>query len=207
VPEAQFQSGAEQLAERERWLIEHTIGGDEDAFRQLVEIHYRAVLAAAYRALGNMAQAEDTAQDIFVKVFQNLRGYRFEQPFIHWLHRVTSNAIVDALRRRRPLLSLDARPQLPAGDDDPQRVLLERDLAQRLAAAVARLPRPYRTTLILRAYHELSYEEIAATLGIPLGTVMSRLHNAKEILRKSLRDQLETEDGRQPGGQAEVNKS
>ncbi len=206
MAEADSHPTAEQLADRERLLIQRSIAGDEEAFRELVEAHYRMVLGAAYRALGNASQAEDTAQDVFFKVFQNLRSYRFEQPFIHWLHRVTSNTIVDALRRRRPVLSLDAMAQFPADDDDPQRVIVERDLARRLREAIARLPSSYRVTLALRAYHELSYSEIAQVLGVPLGTVMSRLHNAKERLRKSLHDQLTVEEQDQGDGETMANK-
>jgi RNA polymerase sigma-70 factor (ECF subfamily) len=203
VAKAESQPTAEQAAARERQLIERSIAGDEEAFRELVLDHYRLVFKAAYRALGSAAQAEDTTQDVFFKVFQNLRSYRFEQPFVHWLHRITSNAIVDALRRRRPVVSLDARAQLPAGGDDPERTFLARDLARKLAAAIALLPGACRSALILRVYQGLSYAEIAQALGIPLGTVMSRLHNAKEMLRKSLSEELAAHrDGRA----REVNK-
>ena len=205
MPEAEFQPSVEEAAARERELIERTIAGDEDAFRELVQTYYRVVFRAAYRALRSPAQAEDTTQDVFFKVFQNLRGYRFEQPFIHWLHRITSNTIVDAVRRVRPVISLDAQTQLPGGGgQDPQRAFAERELARKLAAAIGALPSASRSVLILRVYQELSYREIAQALDIPLGTVMSRLHNAKEMLRKSLGDVLDVGEDGQP---AEVNKS
>lgn len=203
MPGAEFQPTIEQAAAHERQLIERSLAGDEDAFRELVQNSYRVVFRAAYRALRSPSQAEDTTQDVFFKVFQNLRSYRFEQPFIHWVHRITSNTIVDALRRRRPVISLDAKPQLPAGGEDPQHAFLEQEFARALAAAIGALPDASRSVLILRVYHEPSYAEIAQTLGIPLGTVMSRLHNAKDMLRKSLHDVLDSSDD---GGLAGVNK-
>lgn len=203
MPEAEFQPGVEQATVRERELIERSIAGDEDAFRELVQTYYRVVFRAAYRALRSPSQAEDTTQDVFFKVFQNLRGFRFEQPFIHWLNRITSNTIVDAVRRVRPVISLDAQPQLPGGGQDPQRAFAERELARRLASAIGALPSASRSVLILRVYQELSYREIAQTLDVPLGTVMSRLHNAKEMLRKSLGGVL---DVGEDGPPVEVNK-
>ena len=173
-------------------LVSRAQKGDRGAFQQLVERHYRQVINVGYRAFGNLPAAEDVAQEVFLKVFQNLDTYRSEKPFIHWLHRVASNTVIDAIRRRRPQDSLDDRvDELTSSEAERPDVTFERrELQSKIRAAIAQLPAPYREAISLRAYHELSYEEIASVLGIPLGTVMSRLHNAKRILRETLQSNL-----------------
>ena len=90
----------------ERRLIDRSAAGDQEAFRQLVLRYHRLVINVAYRALGELALAEDVAQDVFIKVYKALPGYRHDKPFKHWLHRVAANAVTDALRRQRPVVSL-----------------------------------------------------------------------------------------------------
>ena len=176
----------------ERRLIARSAQGDQDAFRQLVERYHRLVISVAFRALGDMALAEDTAQEVFLKVYKSLPAYRPEKPFVHWLHRVAGNAVTDALRRRRPILSLDLLEQPPpANEDDPQDLAARHDLQRRIRHAIAKLPPHYRDTIALQVFNELSYEEIARTLDVPLGTVMSRLNAAKRRLREELKDALD----------------
>ncbi len=179
-------SASDEAAE-ERRLIERSAGGDQDAFRQLVQRHYRLVIGVAFRALGDMGLAEDVAQEVFLKVHRSLPAYRHEKPFVHWLHRVAANAVTDALRRTRPIVSLDALEQPPAGREaDPQDLAARHELQRAVRDAIAKLPRHYRDTVVLQVFHELSYEEIARTLDIPLGTVMSRLNAARRLLRERL---------------------
>jgi RNA polymerase sigma-70 factor (ECF subfamily) len=173
----------------ERRLIDRSAAGDQEAFRQLVIRHHRLVINVAFRAFGDLSLAEDLAQDVFIKVYKALPSYRHEKPFTHWLHRVAANAVTDALRRRRPVLSLDAMEQPPASrESDPQDVAARHDLQHAVRHAIASLPPHYRDTIALQAFGELSYEEIAKTLDIPLGTVMSRLNGAKRLLRERLGD-------------------
>jgi len=171
----------------ERRLIDRSAAGDQEAFRQLVIRHHRLVINVAYRALGELSLAEDVAQEVFLKVYKALPGYRHEKPFKHWLHRVAANAVTDALRRRRPVVSLDDMEQPPAGrESDPVDVATRHDLQRAVRQAIASLPSHYRDTIALQAFGELSYDEIAKTLDIPLGTVMSRLNGAKKLLRERL---------------------
>jgi len=172
----------------ERRLIDRSAAGDQEAFRQLVIRHHRLVINVAFRALGELSLAEDVAQ-VFLKVYKALPGYRHEKPFKHWLHRVAANAVTDALRRRRPIVSLDAMEQPPASrESDPMDVATRHDLQKAVRQAIASLPSHYRDTIALQAFGELSYEEIAKTLDVPLGTVMSRLNGAKRLLRERLGD-------------------
>ena len=179
----------------ERRLIDRSAAGDQEAFRQLVIRHHRLVINVAFRALGELSLAEDVAQEVFLKVYKALPGYRHEKPFKHWLHRVAANAVTDALRRRRPLVSLDGMEQPPASrESDPMDVATRHDLQKSVRQAIASLPSHYRDTIALQAFGELSYEEIAKTLDIPLGTVMSRLSGAKRLLRERLGDLVHGEE-------------
>jgi RNA polymerase sigma-70 factor, ECF subfamily len=167
--------------EDERQLIAASLAGDADAFQQLVERHYRLILKLAYRAFGNLAAAEDCAQEVFIKVHKSLHSYRADRPFVHWLHRVAANTVTDTIRARRVDLSLDAlaRP-VPSWLADP--------------ADAAALRGRLRDAISLRLFHELSYQEIAQVLNIPIGTVMSRIHNAKRLLRRELAGFIDESD-------------
>jgi len=180
----------------ERQLVSRSAAGDQDAFRQLVLRHHRRVLNIAYRALGDAGLAEDVAQEVFIKVFRHLPSYRHEKPFVHWLHRVAANTVTDAARRHRDVQSLDSMAQPPAGQGgDPQDVAAQHDLQRSVRRAIATLPPHYRDTLALQVYHDLSYEEIARTLDVPIGTVMSRLNAAKRLLRDRLQGLADREGG------------
>jgi RNA polymerase sigma-70 factor (ECF subfamily) len=173
----------------ERRLIDRSASGDQEAFRQLVIRYHRLVLNVAFRGVGELSLAEDVAQEVFIKVYKALPGYRHDKPFRHWLHRVAANAVTDALRRRRPIISLDGLEQPPqAKESDPQDVAARHDLQRTVRNAIVNLPPHYRDTIALQAFGELSYEEIARVLDIPLGTVMSRLNGAKRLLRQVLGD-------------------
>ena len=178
-------SGVEEAEERR--LIDRSAAGDQEAFRQLVLRYHRLVMNVAFRALGELSQAEDVAQEVFIKVYKALPGYRHDKPFKHWLHRVAANAVTDTLRRRRSIVSLDGLEQEPAATGfDPQDIAARHDLQRTVRHAIANLPAHYRDTIALQAFGELSYDEIARVLDIPLGTVMSRLNGAKRLLREGL---------------------
>ncbi len=180
----------------ERQLVTRSAAGDQDAFRQLVLRHHRRVVNIAYRALGDAGLAEDVAQEVFIKVFRHLPSYRHEKPFVHWLHRVAANTVTDVARRHRPVQSLDSLAQTLAGQGgDPQEVAARHDLQRAVRRAIATLPPHYRDTLALQVFHDLSYEEIAATLEIPVGTVMSRLNAAKRLLRDRLQGLADSKGG------------
>jgi len=174
-------------SEDDEQLVAASLAGDEDAFRQLVERHYRMVLKVAYRALGSVPAAEDCAQDVFIKVHQKLRLYRADRPFSRWLHRVTANTVTDAIRRRRFDISFDTLVhEAPSQSGDPAQAAALKEQRMAVRTALASLPGRLRDAIVLQVYHELSYQEIAEVLDIPVGTVMSRIHNAKGKLRRRL---------------------
>lgn len=187
-PEPQPEESDEAREEGE--LVQASARGDQDAFQRLVERYRRLVLRVAFRSMGDMSLAEDVAQEAFLKVFKGLPRYRPEKPFVHWLHRVVANAVTDELRRKRPIESLDEMVQLPAADEEgPQDVADHHAVQQAVREAIAALPPRYRDIIVLQVFHELTYEEIARRLGLPLGTVMWRLNMAKRLLRKQLGEQ------------------
>jgi RNA polymerase sigma-70 factor (ECF subfamily) len=177
-------------------LIAASLAGDDDAFRHLVERHHRMVLNVAFRAFGSMAAAEDCAQDVFIKVHTRLRSYRADTPFIHWLHRVAANTVTDALRRRRADLSLDSLVHEACSESgDPADAAARQEQRMAVRQAIAALPGRLRDAIVLQVFHELSYQEIAQVLEVPIGTVMSRLHNAKRLLRSRLGGYVDEADG------------
>lgn len=161
------------------------------SWEQVVQEHSARVFRLAYRLTGNKHDAEDLTQEVFLRVFRSLSSY---QPgtFEGWLHRITTNLFLDSMRRKRKIridhLADDADQRLPASDerDEPGRGFEHNNFDSDVQAALAELSPEYRAVIVLCDIEGLSYEEIAATLGIKLGTVRSRIHRARAILRKSL---------------------
>lgn len=171
--------------------------GDKVAFGRLVDLHKRAVFGLCVRLLRDHEEARDAAQEAFVRAYGAVATYDAAQPFAPWLLRIARNHCLDLLRRRVPAavqLQLDAEPE----DGAPARELADTDapaadaLLERaqtrtaLEAAVAGLPPNYREVVHLFHVEHLSYKEIAATLDVPIGTVMTWLHRARGKLREAL---------------------
>lgn len=190
-------------AQDERGAIARAKRGDKAAFGALVRLHQRRAYAVAYGIVGNRDDAVDLAQDAFVRAFQAMGRFDTNLPFFPWLHRIVRNTCLNHLKRRnrRGETSLDA---LMDGGYDPHSdggtpadAAHAADQRAEIRAAMARLTPQQQEILRLRHLVELSYTEIAETLKIPVGTVMSRLHGA----RKALKAALEEDAGR------EMNKS
>lgn len=143
-----------------------------------------------YRMCGDANLAEDAAQETFIRAWQHLPGYRPRSPFRNWLYRIATNVARDALRRERETVDADSI-SLVAHIDGPEAVMEGQERGERVRQAVLALPPASRSVLVLREYEGLSYREIAETLGIPSGTVMSRLNYARNRLRESLTAELE----------------
>ena len=167
--------------------------GDVDAFGQIVRKYHRLVIDVSYRLSGDPELADDVAQDTFLRAWQQLPGFEphHQGSLRAWLCRISRNRTIDLLRRQRPHAELD--PTLPSAADRPLPAVLAHERITMVRTAVSDLPEPGRTALILREYGDLSYAEIAATLDIPIGTVMSRLHNARRRLAQELAPLLSPE--------------
>ena len=172
-------------------LITAAQQGDQHAFGELVRRHREAVITVVYRMCGDVRLAEDAAQEAFVRAWQHLPGYRPRSPFRNWVYRIAVNAALDALRalhQEREAVDMDALASL---DERPETRVEREEQAGRVRQAVLSLPPASRAVLVLREYEGLSYQEIADTLDIPIGTVMSRLNYARGRLREALAPWLE----------------
>ncbi len=171
--------------------------GDKVAFGRLVDLHKRAVFGLCVRLLRDHEEARDAAQEAFVRAYGAVATYDAAQPFAPWLLRIARNHCLDLLRRRVPAavqVRLDAEPEdgapareLADADAPAADALLERAQTRTaLEAAVAGLPPNYREVVHLFHVEHLSYKEIASTLDVPIGTVMTWLHRARGRLREAL---------------------
>ena len=169
--------------------------GDKEAFGELIRRHQRLVVGIAYRMTGDTMLAEDLAQDACIRAWRRLPSFRPRGAgsFRAWLCRIATNVTIDRLRTSRPTVPL--HDLALAGSLRPDEAYLHREKTEAVQAAILRLPEASRAALILREYEGLSYREIAETLGIPVGTVMSRLHYARASLRKELADQTSMSRG------------
>ncbi|MCX5800225.1 MAG: sigma-70 family RNA polymerase sigma factor [Candidatus Eisenbacteria bacterium] len=176
-------------------LIWSALRGKESAFAKLLKKYRRPVYSLALKMLGQEEDAEDTAQEAFIRAFQSLDTCDPERPFQRWIYRITYNLCVDRYRRKKPFaISLDQT----VGEDElqmelvdsapaPDEVLGMRDEHRKVVELLYSLPPRYRVVVVLRHQEELSYEAIAEILGLPLGTVKARMHRAHNMLRKKLK--------------------
>ena len=174
----------------EQDLIALARQGDWLAFGELVQRHRDGVMNVVFRMCGDPDLAEETAQEAFIRVWQNLSRYKPGYPFRNWVYKIAVNLAYDALRRRKLELDIEEIP-LRSSLEEPEKALEARERAELVRKSLLALPPDSRAALVLREYEGLTYQEIAATLGIPLGTVMSRLNYARDRLRQSLAATLE----------------
>ncbi len=169
-------------------------------FDRLVQRYHKQAYNIAYRLTGNHADAEDLTQEAFVRAFRFFDNYRRDLPFENWLFRIISNLFVDDLRRRPKarIQSLDAPVgndatsesnaflEIPDTRENPERVVLHEELDEQIQKALAALPQDFRKTVILADIEGMSYEEISEAMNCSLGTVRSRLHRGRKLLRSKL---------------------
>jgi len=158
-------------------------------WEEIVEQHSTRVYRLAYRLTGNQHDAEDLTHDVFVRVFRSLGTFR-PGTFEGWLHRITTNVFLDKARCKQRIrfdaLSDEASARLSAPGPDPETAYLDAQFDDDVQRALDALPPEFRAAVVLCDIEGLSYEEIAATLGIKLGTVRSRIHRGRTQLREAL---------------------
>jgi RNA polymerase sigma-70 factor (ECF subfamily) len=170
-------------------LIQRAQLGDRDAFGSLVSLHRENVINVVYRMCGETTLAEDAAQTAFINAWKHLPTYRPQNSFHSWLYRIAINAALDMLRREKPTVNIDDLSIRNHQHIESQ--VEDQQMAQQIQKAVLSLPEASRAVLILREYQEMRYQEIAETLEIPIGTVMSRLNYARKCLMEELKELME----------------
>jgi len=167
-------------------------------FDRLVERYHKQAYNIAYRMTGNHADAEDLTQEAFVRAFRFFGNYRRDWPFDNWLYKIMSNLFVDDLRRRPKahVQSLD-QPldfsgsgevylEIPDAGSNPERMVMSQELDEHIQQALSSLPQDFRMTVILADIEGFSYEEVSAAMKCSLGTVRSRLHRGRKLLRAKI---------------------
>ena len=174
-------------AETEAGLVSKAQQGDRSSFGELVRRHHPGVVNVVYRMCGDVQLAEDAAQEAFIRAWLHLSSYRPQSSLRNWLYRIAVNAALDVLRREPEIAAEDVEDVLVADSEPgPEAALLRQERSRQIQRAVLSLTPTSRAVLILREYEELSYQEIAAALDIPVGTVMSRLNYARTRLKELL---------------------
>lgn len=173
--------------EEQLWL-EQARRGDKSAFGQLIEAYQGPVFNLAYRMLGNRGEAEEAAQEAFIRAYTRLDTYDPSRKFSTWMLSITSNYCVDLLRKRRALLlSLDqplpAHPALMSDRaDNPEMQAADSEREEMVQALLEHLPEDYRQAVVLRYWYDLSYEEIAEVMDSSVSAIKSRLFRARRQL-------------------------
>jgi len=163
--------------------------GDETAFSLIVSTYSHRIYRAAYSFMKNMDDSADIVQEVFIRAYRNINGFDSNRPLYPWLYRIVKNLCINAKNKKNSKEVSLPDYDLPAGYDGPETVLLKDQEAANLRKCLLRLPDNYREILVLKHFQECSYAEIADILAVPIGTVMSRLYNA----RKKLQAEIEKE--------------
>jgi RNA polymerase sigma-70 factor (ECF subfamily) len=177
------------MSDNETSWIARARQGDDAAFAQLVEAYQRPIFNICYRMLGDPAEAEDAAQETFIRIYTQLASYDPNRKFSSWALAIASHYCIDRLRRRRfGLVSWDDLPPwrwLPDQEPEPEEVTLNNEAQQQVREILNTLPPDYRAAVVLRYWHELSYEEIAETLDSTVSAIKSRLFRAREMMAQA----------------------
>lgn len=185
--------------ERDLALMRRIAQADADAFADLVALHQHAVVGTITKMLGNPSEAEDVAQQVFVRVWRSAPRYQPSAKFTTWLFTITRNLVFNEIRRRqrKPAVSLEEREEEHHGcssvDEEmkPDESALHAELEMAVDAAIQRLPEKQRLAVVLRRYQELPYEEIGEILGLSLPAVKSVLFRARTQLKEDLQKYLD----------------
>jgi RNA polymerase sigma-70 factor (ECF subfamily) len=183
-------------------LIAQARAGDQEAFGVLVRLHQRQIYQLALRMLHDVEEASEATQEVFLAAWQGLRGYRGDARFATWLYRITYNHCLRLEQHRRRDAAVQAELVAEsAREHSPERTLsahhaqdAEAQMRETIRSEIANLPPKYRIVLVLRHLQELSYEEIAETMRVPIGTVKAQLFRARALLKERLEDLARVRD-------------
>jgi RNA polymerase sigma-70 factor (ECF subfamily) len=171
----------------ERDLVREALAGNESAFRRILETHYPLIYSVVHGMARERGETEDIVQEVFIKIFRALHGFRGEAQLSTWIYRIARNEAINALERRRPVsVPLEDCEDLAADTDDPEASHARTARRDEIERLMDRLDEKQRLALELRYSAEKSYEEIAEIMDIPLGTVKTHIYRAKHSLRRMM---------------------
>ncbi|WP_096438258.1 RNA polymerase sigma factor SigW [Alteribacter populi] len=171
--------------------------GNQQAFGELVELYKDKVYQISYRMLGNVHEAQDVAQEAFLRAYTNIDSYDMNRKFSTWLFRIATNLSIDRIRKKKPDFHLDDRvsgtedltyySQIAADEELPEDKVIQFETQDWIQNEISQLPPKYRSAIILKYLEDLSLKEISEILNLPVATVKTRIHRGREALRKKLR--------------------
>ena len=177
--------------------IKQIKNGDQNAFAEIVELYKDKVFQLSYRMLGNRHEAEDIAQEAFLRAYVNIHSYDTNRKFSTWLYRIATNLSIDRIRKKKPDFYLDAEvvgtegltmySQVAADVALPEDEVESLELQTMIQTEILKLPDKYRSVIVLKYIEEMSLKEISEILDLPVGTVKTRIHRGREALRNQLR--------------------
>ncbi|TWD89760.1 RNA polymerase sigma (SigW) subunit [Neobacillus bataviensis] len=177
--------------------IKQVIKGDQNAFGEIVEIYKNSVFQLCYRMLGNRHEAEDIAQEAFIRAYVNIQSFKQDKKFSTWLFRIATNLCIDRIRKKKPDYYLDAEvagtegltmySQISSDSPLPESEVESLELQETVQKEILKLPEKYRSAIVLKYMEDMSLNEISEILNLPLGTVKTRIHRGREALRQQLR--------------------
>jgi RNA polymerase sigma-70 factor, ECF subfamily len=177
--------------------IKQVLKGDQSAFAELVELYKDKVFQICFRMLGNRHEAEDIAQEAFIRAYVNIETFNQNRKFSTWLFRIATNLCIDRIRKKKPDYYLDAEvagtdgltmySQVAADVQMPEDEVENMELQETIQKEISKLPEKYRSVIVLKYIEELPLQEISEILDMPLGTVKTRVHRGREALRKQLK--------------------
>lgn len=169
-------------------IIASVRAGKKEAYGELVDRYYKGLHNHLYQMLKDSDEAEDMAQEAFIKAFRSLKGYDSKYAFSTWLYRIATNEALKHLRRKRHV-SLDSIPELP-DNYDPGAALRLEAREEEVRLAISRIPLKYQTVISLHYWNSMKYEEIAVVMEVPVGTIKTWLHRAKTTVKEELEKDL-----------------
>ncbi len=180
--------------ENEHELITRVLAGDQESFAELVEVYQRSVYNLTYRMLGDAREAEDAAQEAFLRAYQHLDRYDAERPFKTWLLSIASNYCIDRLRKRRlTWLSIEEplppHPALSSSEIEPEDAVSNNERYTAVQAMLGDLAPEYRAAVVFRYWYDMSYAEIAEMLDTTESAIKSRLFRARQMMANNLRSE------------------
>ncbi len=180
------------LEESDEWWVQKSLD-EPQAFEELVYRYQTRLYNLAYRLIGDREEAQDQTQEALVRTFTALPAFRRGERFSPWVYKILVNLCISYLRKRKPQVQLNDDAPLVDGSLTPEQTLEKKEIQDAVQTAILALPEQYRAVILLRHQQELSYADIARTLGLPIGTVKTHLFRAREMLHKHLSKRIDIE--------------